>query len=280
MKKYQIMFFVACVVSLSLSAFAQTPVKRTVTKTDTFDFGAGGTVVVTGAPNGSVRITGTNKNEIEITATIELQAANEADLDTLAGVTGFVPIEAPARAEIVSYGTYNKLGDKKIWKKFPKNLMGLPMRIDYVINVPRYSDLEIDGGNGDLSLSDVEGAMRINFLQTNAKINVGGSANVTVQSGKVDVAFGVNGWRGRSADLLVAAGELHVRLPSNLSAEIDATVLRTGAIENNLPNLRQRDRKVAFTERSISAKAGAGGAPLKFTVGDGRLKMEQLTRPL
>src|SRR5437773_2301549 len=63
---------------------AQSVLKRTTTKTDKFDFGAGGTVAITGAPAGSIRVTGSNKNEIEITAEIELQASSEADLARLA----------------------------------------------------------------------------------------------------------------------------------------------------------------------------------------------------
>ena len=255
--------------------------KRTITKTDRFDFGAGGTVAVTGAPNGSIRVVGTNKNEIEITAEIELQATSDADIAKLAAVTGFVTDEAIGRTGIISYGTYNKLGDKKLWKKFPKNLIGLPMRIDYVIKVPHYCDFQIDGGKGDLSVSGVEGSMRINFLETNADIEVvGGATNVTVGSGKINVALGVKGWRGRSADVNIAKGDLTIKLPSTMSAEIDAVILRTGAIENLLPDLKPRNRKVPFTDQSIIAKAGVGGASLKFTVGDGILKMETLVQPL
>ncbi len=272
--------FLAVLATFALSTFAQTPqslIKRTITKTDSFEFGAGGTVAITGAPSGSVRVVGSNKNEIEITAEIELQAASETDLNRLATVTGFITEETAARTRIVSFGTYNKLGDKKMWKKFPKNLMGLPLRIDYVVKVPRYCDLEIDGGKGDLSVSGVEGSMRINFLETNANISViGGATNITVGSGKVDVALGVNGWRGRSADIQVATGELNVAFATNASAEIDATILRSGKIENALLDLKSRDRKVQFTERSIIAKRGVGGASLKFTVGDGTLRMWML----
>ena len=283
MKIKPIFFLAFCLASLSLSVFAQIPqmVKRTITKTDRFDFGAGGTVAITGAPNGSIRVVGGSKNEIEITAEIGLQAANEADLDRLAAVTGFLTTETVGRTGIISFGTYNKLGDKKLWKKFPKNILGLPLRIDYVVSVPRFSDLEIDGGKGELSVAGVEGSMRINFLETNAKLEViTGSTTATITSGTVDVALGVKGWRGRSATIQLAKGDLTVRLPSNMSAEIDAVILRTGAIENMLPDLKPRDRKVGFTEKAIIAKAGVGGAPLKFTVGDGTLKMERLVSPL
>ena len=283
MNKNRILFIVACIASLSLHAFAQTPqmLKRTITKSDKFDFASGGTVSIAGSPNGSIVVIGTSKNEIEITAEIELQATNETDLTNLAAVTGFVTDETTGRTGIISFGTYNKLGEKKLWKKFPKNLLGLPLRIDYVVHVPRFCDLEIDGGKGDLSITGVEGSMRINFLETNAKIEViNGSTNVTVASGKVDIALGVRGWRSRNAVIQLAKGDLTVRLPTNMSAEIDATILRTGAIENLLPDLKQRDRKVAFTDKSIMAKAGVGGASLKFTVGDGTLKMERLVPPL
>ena len=269
--------FLAVLWLLSISTFAQTPqslLKRTITKTDTFEFGAGGTVAITGAPNGSIRVVGHNKNEIEITAEIEIQAANEADLAKLAAVTGFATVETIGRTGIISFGTYNKLGDKKLWKKFPKKLIGLPLRIDYVVSVPRYCDLEIDGGKGDLSVSGVEGSMRINFLETKADIAViGGATNITVGSGKVDVALGVNGWRGRSADIKLATGDLNVSFPTNVSAEIDAAILRSGKIENALLDVKPRDRKVPLTEKSIIAKKGVGGPSLKFTVGDGMLRL-------
>lgn len=273
-------FFFAALLLLSLSALAQTQqslIKRTITKTDSFEFGAGGTLAIAGAPNGSIRVVGNNKNEIEITAAIELQAANEAELATLAGVTSFLTDESSGRTGIISFGTYNKLGNKKLWKKFPKNLLGLPMRIDYVVKVPRYCDLEIDGGKGDLIVSGVEGSMRVNFIESNADVAViGGVTNITIGTGKLDVALGVNGWRGRSADIKVGTGDLKVKLLSSVSAEIDATILRTGKIENSILELKPRDRKVPFTDNSIIAKKGVGGASLKFTVGDGTLTMSRL----
>lgn len=283
MKTNQVLYIAACILLFAFTSLGQTPqpIKRTITKTDSFEFGAGGTIAITGAPNGAIRIAGTNKNEIEITAEIELQAGSESDLAKLAAVTGFIADATIGRTNIITFGTYNKLGDKKLWKKFPKNLMGLPLRIDYTIKVPHYCDLHIDGGKGDLSISDVEGSLRVNFLDTNADIAViGGTTNITVGSGKVNVAFGVKGWRGRSADVNVARGDLNIKLPSTMSAEIDAVILRTGAIENLLPDLKPRNRKVTFSDKSIIAKAGVGGAPLRFTVGDGTLKMETLSLPL
>ena len=267
------------VVAFSIAAFTQT--SRSTTKTDKFDFSSGGTVTITGAPNGSVKIVGSPKNEIEVVATIGIEAANDADFAKLAAITGFVSDESTIRVAVGSIGPHNLFGLKKLPKDFPKNLLTTPFRIDYEIRVPRYTDLEIDGGKGALSITGVEGSMRVNFIETKGYVEVvGGTTNITVGTGRMDMAFGVRGWRGRSATVNIGNGELNVSLPSNMSAEIDATILKTGTIANALPDLKPRDRKVAFTDRSIIAKAGVGGAPLKFTIGDGTMKLERLILPL
>lgn len=258
----------------SFSIFSQTrPLyKRTTTKTDRLDFGVGGTLAVTGAPVGSIRIEGWKNREIEITAEIELEANSEVDLAKLSEVTSFVLEESLGRTGVISIGTHDKKYMKKLGKKFPKHLLGLPFRIDYVIKVPQYCDLQIDGGKGDLTISGVEGSMRLNYLETNAKLNlVGGSAIAVFGKGSVDFVVPRASWRGRFADVQLASGDMNVHLPNGMNAEFDATILRTGKIENGYIGFTPRVRKAEFTEKSIVAKSGSGGISLKFTVGDGTL---------
>lgn len=280
MKIYKAILIAGILFSASLFVNGQTPglKKLTVTKTDRFDFGSGGTLSITGSPNGSMRIVGTNKNEIEIVAVVEVQAASDADLAKLAAATGFLTDESTMRTGILTVGTFNKFGLKKMPKDFPKTLLGLPFRVDYDLKVPRYCDIEIDGGKGDLEITNVEGSMKINYIEANAKIEVStGNTSVTIGSGDVEVLLGARGWRARSANIALATGNLNISMPTNISAEIDATILKTGTIENNLPDLKPRDRKVPFTEKSILAKAGAGGVTLKFAVSDGKMKLSPLS---
>lgn len=279
-------FRLAATIILILAAasitHAQTPqlFKRTTTKTDKFDFGAGGTVAIVGAPNGSIRVVGTARNEIEITAEIELQAGSEADLAKLADVTTFVTEESLSRVSIISVGTHNKLGSKKLWKKFPKALIGLPFRIDYIVHVPRFCDLEVSGGKGDLTVSGVEGTMRINSVEANAKLNlIGGGISATFGAGTVVITMPDRSWRGNAIDIQVASGTLSVHLPANLSADLDAAILKTGRIENVFTDFKPRSRNAPFSDRSIIAKAGNGGVPMKFTVGDGSLKLLRIAKP-
>lgn len=260
--------------ALSLNSFGQALLKRTSYKNETIDFGAGGTVTVIGAPVGSIFIEGWSKNEIEISAEIEIQAATEADLAKLAEVNGFVMDESFNHLRITSVGTHDKNYMKRVGKKFPRHLLGTPFKIDYKLKVPRYCDLNIDGGIGQFLLSGVDGNMRINFVNSNAKMTLdGGAVQAVFGSGTVDVMIPTRNWRGRFADIQLSDGTLNVFLPSNLNALIDANVLRTGQIENNFSELKPRDRKTQFTEKSVIARAGNGGIPLNFTVGSGVLKI-------
>lgn len=253
----------------------QTLLKRTTYKTETVELGAGGTVTITGAPNGSITVEGWQKNEVEISAEVEMQAPTEADLTELAKVNSFAIDEDFVHVRITSVGTYDKEYMKRVAKKFPKNLLGLPFKIDYKIKVPVYCDVEIDGGKGDLLLSNVEGALKINYLDSNAKLNlIGGSIVATFGTGTVEVVIPNRSWRGRSADVQIANGTMNVQVPLNLNANLDAKVLRGGKIENNLTNLKPRNR-TKFTEQTIIAKAGNGGAALSFTVGEGNLKLSE-----
>jgi hypothetical protein len=262
------------------AASAQTSVKRTTYKTDSLDFGSGGTLEIKGAPLGSIRVEGWNKNQVQIDAEIELKARTEADLDELAKLTGFVLEESIGRTAITSLGTHDKSYIKRVAKKFPKELLGLPFRIDYVIKVPRYCDLQIDGGKGDLQVAGVDGVIKINFLDSNAKLElVGGAILATVGAGTVDVTIPTRSWRGRFADISLTSGTMNVNLPPSLNAEIDASVLRTGKIDNTYADLKPKTRKDAFTEKLIAAKSGNGGISLKFTVGDGNLNISTLKKP-
>jgi hypothetical protein len=253
------------------------PFKRTITKTDRLDFGAGGTVAVAGAPAGSIKVVGSPKNEIEIVAEIEVQAGSDADALKLAESSGFLLDESRVRTSIISIGGFNKFGTKKLPKDFRKELLAATLRIAYTVTVPRYTDLEIDGGKGDISISGVDGAIRINSLEGDTVVDAaGGNAFISVGSGSLSLGFSPRAWHGRIADVQVASGDVTVRLPSSLNVEIDANVARTGSIENLVPELKPRDRKVPFTERSIAAKHGFGGPPLRFVVGSGKIKFERL----
>ena len=277
MKKLNLL--IIAILLLAFTSSAQ--LKRSTIKSDKLDFGVGGTITIQGAPKGSITVEGWSKNEVEISAEIIVEAATDADLERMAKVTGLQLDESTGRIGIISLGTHDKKYVKTVDKKFPKELMGNAYRIDYVLRVPRYSDLQIDGGVGDLTISNVEGILKINYLETNAKLDlVGGGVLAVFGKGDVDISIPSRSWRGRSADVQLASGTMSLNLPTGLNAEFDATILKTGTIENAFEGFKPRVRKQEFTERSIAAKAGTGGVPLKFSVGEGTMKISTFGRPV
>ena len=279
MKNQKIIQTLLFVFALSVACFAQSQqlIKKTTYKTESADFGVGSTLSITGAPTGSISVEGWDKPEIEVSAEIEIQAPTEADLALLATVNGFFIDQGYNTTRIVSVGTFDRDYMKKSAKKFPKALLAMPFKIDYKVKVPRYCDLNITGGSGDFSLSGVDGEIFVKYIKSNAKLNlIGGSLQATFGDGSVDITIPTRSWRGRFADVQLASGAMNIHLPLSFNAEVDATVLRTGQIENTFAELKPKARNIKFTEKSISAKAGMGGVSLKFTVGDGTLKISEV----
>jgi hypothetical protein len=249
---------------------------RTVTRHESRRFLYAGTVTVTGAPTGSVTVEGWQRNEVEISAEIELHAPTEADLSRLATLNNFIIDEDANHLRVITTGTHDRAFMKRLAKDFPKSLIGLPWKIDYHIKVPALSDLEINAGVGPTRLAGVEGAIRLNAVQTDATLSLtGGLVSVIVQSGTIDVTIPALSWHGLGADIKVASGNLTIGLMPGFSGEINASVLRTGEVKNAYPNLEPRERN-SITPQSLQARAGNGGGTLTFTVGEGRIQINQV----
>jgi hypothetical protein len=261
------------------STLAQSPslLKRSTSRHETRRFAYGGTLTIIGAPSGSIAIEGWQRSEVEISANIEWQAGSEQDLAQLVVVNNFVLDEDANHLRILSTGTHDKAFMRRMARHFPKNLLGLPWKIDYRIRVPMATDLEINAGNGPITLSGVEGAIRISALESETKLTLtGGNVSVTVLRGSVSLDIPSRGWRGSGADIKLAAGTLTVELPAGFNADIDADLLRLGVIENNYPELVPREH-AGHTLRTLRTRAGSGGATLAFTVGDGTIRINQMS---
>src|SRR5690349_17723589 len=258
---------------------AQQPLLQLLTRTtrrhESARFSYGGTVTLIGAPRGAVTVEGWNRNEVELTADIEWKAESEADLDQLAKVNNFVFDEDLNHVSILTVGTHDRAFMKRTAKNFPKKLLNLPWKIDYRVRVPANTDLEITAGYGPVTLSGVEGSLRLSATESDTAMTLtGGVVTATITAGKVLLAIPARSWRGGGADIRVATGTLNVELAAGFSGDIDAEILRTGKIVNTYEGLAPRE-KPGITERTVRARAGAGGASFKFTVGDGTVNIKR-----
>lgn len=248
---------------------------RTVIKHEAANLGHGGTVTLVGAPNGSITIEGWSRSEVELTAEIELRGATEEELNLLALVNGFIFEESANHIRILSVGMHDKTYMRRTAKTFPKNLLVLPWKIDYRIRVPQYCDLEINAGRGPIKFKGVEGSLALTATESIAQLTLSaGVVNATVGSGKLDVKIMQRSWRGIGADIRLAMGEMTVELPPGFNAEVDASILRTGKIDNSFGELQPRQRN-SITPQLMRARAGAGGPVFRFTVADGTINIKK-----
>jgi hypothetical protein len=248
---------------------------RTVFRHESHRLSYGGTVTILGPPSSSIIIEGWERNEVDISANLEWRAGSAADLDLLATVNNFAVDADTNHIRIITNGTHDKKYMKQVAKNFPKALLGLPWKIDFHVKVPMLTDLEIDSGVGPVKLIGVEGAIRLNALQSDADLTLtGGFFRGIIQRGAVNVRIPARSWHGLGASLQLAGGTLDVSLMPGFSGDIDATILRLGEIKNSYPTLSPRERTSA-NPRLLEGRAGVGGAKLTFTVGDGRIEIKQ-----
>ena len=247
---------------------------RTTVRHEVHRFAYGGTLTLLGAPAGSITIEGWPGNEVDISAEIQLRADTEADLDLLAAVNGFLIDDDSNHIRVLSVGTHDKTYMRTA-KKFPKTLLGLPWKIDYRIRVPVLTDLEINAGRGPISIAGVEGNIRVSAAESETTLKLsGGDLAATIAVGKLSLSIPSRSWRRGGADIRVALGEVTVELPPGFNGDLDADILRIGQIDDSYGGLEARE-KPGLTPQKMKARAGAGGALLKVTVGDGKINIRK-----
>src|SRR6266404_1537283 len=250
--------------------------KRVTNRHDLRQLGYGGTLSVTGAPEGSISVETWQRNEVDISAEIEIHGASEDDLNQLAAFDTFFVDSTRNHLQVVTTGTHDRVFMKRTAKNFPKNLLGVPFKIDFKFKVPSYIDLEINAGNGPVTISGVEGAIAFTAVKTDAKLDVnGGVVRAVIGSGSVKINIGSRSWRGVGANIQLASGELIVSSPAGFNADIDATIQRSGSIDNGIGIVPLEDTQA--TARSIQGRAGSGGAHLVFTVAEGKIVLKTAT---
>lgn len=253
------------------------PLVRTTVRHEVRRLGYGGTLTLIGAPAGSIHIEGWPRNEVDITAEIQLRADTETDLDLLAALNNFVLDDDSNHISVMTVGTHDKTFMRTAAKKFPIELLGLPWKIDFRIRVPINIDLDINAGHGPITLAGTEGDVRITAAAGETNLNLhGGSLAVTIAAGKVNLTVPARSWRRGGVDIRVAAGEITLDLPSGFSADLDGEIIQSGEIVYSYDGLEARE-KPGLTPRKMKARAGAGGAFIKLTMGVGKINIRKQT---
>jgi len=209
---------------------------------------SGGTLTIDGRANGGITVKGWARNEILIRAQVRTAAASEAEAKLLASqvflqtAAGRIAATGPAAS------------DQSSWS------------VSYEVFVPQQSDLSLATHNGGIGISDVHG--QIEFQAVNGGIHLArlaGNVKGETKNGGVHIELAGNRWNGQGLDVRSVNGGVHVSVPSNYSARLEAGTTN-GSVQSKIPELAMPNER---RPKQIGAYLGGGGATLRVTTTNG-----------
>jgi hypothetical protein len=208
---------------------------------------------VDGRQNGGITVHGWDKAEIHVTAMIQAQSESQADAQAIAKGVAISTSGGPVRATGAS-----DLDRHASWS------------VSYEVYVPRHTGLVLNGSNGGLSVDGVQSKMELETVNGGINLtDVDGDIRGTTVNGGITVDLNGDGWRGGGLELVTTNGGVHVTMPANYSAQLDAST-QNGGLDVGFPI-----RVQGSIGRRISTQLGAGGAPIRLTTTNGGVSVRR-----
>jgi hypothetical protein len=240
---------------------AQTEEKYTETFQQSYQLSATGRVSLENI-NGNVRVEVWDKNEIKVEA---VKSANMQE--KLKDLEIKIDSGADSIRIKVKYPntTYNSKS-KDDWRR--QN----PGEVDFVLTVPRSARIDaIELINGRIDLKDLTGEVEASSINGRVTAtNLTGDCKLSTINGKTIASFDrVDS--GRNISLSSVNGQVEVTLPSDLNAQIKASVVH-GSISNNFG---LNVRKGEYVGRDMNGVLGNGGARINLSNVNGNITVNR-----
>jgi hypothetical protein len=222
------------------------------------DAGYGGGLHVSTGPHGGVQVSAWRERKIRIEARVELSAPTEAGLDALTRVVSIAVDPTPAGVEVLTRGPHDKKWMKGV-KGFPKELMAMPWRIDYVVYVPEYTTVAVEVNDGDATVDGVNGIISVISARGDVRLtDIAGATRATAAGGSIAIATHDRGWRDGNLSAS-ASGNVVFTAPAGFSARLTASA--PGGV--TITDAEQVRNLGGDYENDV----GAGGASVTFVAG-------------
>jgi hypothetical protein len=152
-----------------------------------------------------------------------------------------------------------ELGDEILVKTIqPQNEGGRKYEVDYMIDLPRNSVINITNTNGTIKVEFIDNDIIVDNLNGNVTLlDVAGSASVDLVNGNIESEVTLPA--GGSIDMSTVNGNIELSVPTNTSAELSAAVT-IGAIR--VLNLALQNE--VETSTSLSGTLGGGQGTIRL----------------
>ena len=209
---------------------------------------AGGRLTIDGLTNGGISVKGWTRNDILVRAQVRTAAPSEGEAALLAGQ---VFLQASA-GRIAASGPASS--DSSHWS------------VSYEVFVPQQSDLALTTHNGGIHVEDVQG--QIEFQAHNGGIHLArlaGNVKGETQNGGLHIELAGNRWNGQGLDVRSVNGGVHLAMPPNYSARLEAGTTN-GRVNSDIPELATPNEK---RPKQIGVSLGSGGPTVRVTTTNG-----------
>ena len=206
----------------------------------------GGTLSIDGRTNGGIAVYGTNRRDILIRARIQAWARSEE------------------RAEEIAREIRIRTDRGRVWAEGPESRRNESWSVDFDVEVPSRSDLDLKAMNGGISVSDVAGVLRLETMNGGVHLEaVSGDVVAETTNGGVNVRLDGDRWEGRGLEAITTNGGVRLTIPDNYSAHLE-TGTTNGGVDIDFPVTVQ-----GRIGRRITTDLGRGGATVRVMTTNG-----------
>jgi DUF4097 and DUF4098 domain-containing protein YvlB len=144
--------------------------------------------------------------------------------------------------------------------------------VEFVVYVPRQSDLDIETTNGPIGVEDVSGVMTLAAVNGPIALRgVSGDVRARAQNGPLTVELSGSRWSGEGLNAETINGPATLALPRDYNAELE-TGTENGPAYVDFPMTVNIQGKLT---RRIHATLGRGGPTVRVVTTNGPLTIER-----
>ena len=205
-----------------------------------------GTLMVDGRRNGGISVYGSSRWDVLVRARIQASARSEE------------------RAEEIARAVRIRTEGGRIFAEGPETGSREWWSVNFDVDVPSRSDLDLRSNNGGIEVVEVRGVLRLET--TNGGIHLEGLAGDVVaetSNGGVDVRLVGDRWEGKGLEAITSNGGVRVRIPEGYSARLETGTVN-GGIDIDFP-VTVRGR----IGRQVTTDLGQGGATVRVMTTNG-----------
>ncbi len=203
-------------------------------------------LAVDAGKNGGVSIKGWDRSDILVRSLVETWAESENEAKSLG-----------SQVRVVT-------GGGRVNPEGPQTEGKQSWGVSFEIFVPHRMDLEVKAHNGGVSLRDLQGDLTFETVNGGVHLmRLAGRVKGTTKNGGVHAELNGTRWEGSEFDVKTTNGGVHLDVPSNYSAQLEAGTVN-GRVHLDVAGA-QMDKEA----RSYRGAIGAGGAPVRLMTMNG-----------